>query len=159
MNAKIQPASPGSPTAWAPAAAPAKEETDKKEKPAAQQWTTLRLWLAPVCAVLLYLIALGVALALGMSTSKALAVAMVVGGTIAWLDARALSLELTSLVILFMLVATQLLTFSEAFAMGLPVLMPSAEWLYPEMLTWKNLKFDELSMNCSPTCLTKMWNS
>ena len=74
------------------------------------------IWLAPVSGVLLFGIVLLGSLLGGTHVDKALAGALVLGSTVAWLDVRALSIEITSLLIIFLLVATRLLTFADAMA-------------------------------------------
>ena len=71
-------------------------------------------YVAPVVALSLWAITLIVCFAASVTPAKALAGSMIVGSTIAWLDARFLSLELTSLIIMAFLVCTKVLTFAEA---------------------------------------------
>ena len=89
-----------------------KRSSTDKAKPTAKS----HKWVAPTLGTLGFVLVLGIMAGMGFSKAKAVAGATTLGGTIAWLDARALSMEITSLLILAVPVVAGVLPFHEAFS-------------------------------------------
>ena len=71
---------------------------------------------APLLGLLLFTIGIVTCAALGFSARYAIVAGLVPGATVASLDTRKVSIELTALIVLFTLVVTNTLTFDEALA-------------------------------------------
>ena len=80
------------------------------------KWRMKREYIAPILGVCCFFIVIIVLLSGGMGHEKATAYALVGGATIAWIDTRALSLEVTSILVLMVPVISGNLTFSQAMA-------------------------------------------
>ena len=71
-------------------------------------------YLAPVLGLVLFVVTLAVLLATGTAKDRAVSISLILGATVAWLDTRALGLEVTSLCVLIIPVVSQTLPFSAA---------------------------------------------